>query len=50
MELAARFFKEFAVFYNEMAAASFISMIPLALFFFFVGRSMVSGLSFGALK
>jgi len=41
---------EHQVFYNEMAAASFISMIPLALFFFFVGRSMVSGLSFGALK
>jgi multiple sugar transport system permease protein len=41
---------EHQVFYNEMAAASFISMIPLALFFFFVGRSMVSGLSLGALK
>ena len=41
---------EHQVFYNEMAAASFLSMIPLALFFFFVGRSMVSGLSFGALK
>ena len=41
---------EHHVFYNEMAAASFISMIPLALFFYFVGRYMVGGLSIGALK
>lgn len=41
---------EHHVFYNEMAAASFISMIPLALFFYLVGRYMVGGLSFGALK
>lgn len=41
---------EHQVFYNEMAAASFISMIPLALFFYLVGRYMVSGLSLGALK
>jgi multiple sugar transport system permease protein len=41
---------EHHVFYNEMAAASFISMVPLALFFYWVGRYMVSGLSIGALK
>ena len=41
---------EHHVFYNEMAAASFISMVPLALFFYFVGRYMVGGLSMGALK
>jgi multiple sugar transport system permease protein len=41
---------EHHVFYNEMAAASFISMIPLMLFFYLLGRYMVSGLSFGALK
>lgn len=41
---------EHQVFYNEMAAASFLSMIPLALFFYLVGRYMVSGLSLGALK
>ena len=41
---------EHHVFYNEMAAASFLSMIPLMLFFYLLGRYMVSGLSFGALK
>ncbi len=41
---------EHQTFYNEMAAASFISMIPLAFFFYFVGRYMVSGLTMGALK
>jgi multiple sugar transport system permease protein len=41
---------EHHVFYNEMAAASFISMLPLMLFFYLLGRYMVSGLSFGALK
>jgi multiple sugar transport system permease protein len=37
-------------FYNEMAAASIISIIPLALFFYFTGRYMVRGLTMGALK
>src|SRR5262245_19546673 len=41
---------ELQTFYNEMAAASFLSMIPLALFFYFAGRYMVGGLSLGALK
>jgi multiple sugar transport system permease protein len=41
---------EHQVFYNEMAAASFVSMIPLAVFFYFTGRYMVGGLSMGALK
>lgn len=46
----ASYKSEHQVFYNEMAAASFLSMIPLALFFAFAGRFMVSGLSLGALK
>ena len=41
---------ELQTFYNEMAAASFLSMIPLAFFFYFAGRYMVGGLSLGALK
>jgi multiple sugar transport system permease protein len=41
---------EHQTFYNEMAAASFISMIPLALFFSFAGRYMVRGLTMGAVK
>ena len=41
---------ELQSFYNEMAAASFLSMIPLILFFYFAGRYMVGGLSLGALK
>jgi multiple sugar transport system permease protein len=46
----AAYKSEHQAFYNEMAAASFISMIPLALFFSFAGRYMVGGLSLGALK
>jgi multiple sugar transport system permease protein len=41
---------EHQTFYNEMAAASFISMIPLALFFYVAGRHMVGGLTMGAVK
>lgn len=41
---------EHQVFYNEMAAASFLSMVPLAIFFALAGRYMVGGLSLGALK
>jgi ABC-type glycerol-3-phosphate transport system permease component len=37
-------------FYNEMAAASFVSMVPLALFFALAGRYMVRGLTMGAVK
>lgn len=37
-------------FYNEMAAASFMSMIPLFFFFYFAGRYMVRGLTMGAVK
>lgn len=37
-------------FYNEMAAASFMSMIPLFVFFYFAGRYMVRGLTMGAVK
>lgn len=37
-------------FYNEMAAASFVSMIPLFIFFYFAGRYMVRGLTMGAVK
>ncbi|MBL8701116.1 MAG: carbohydrate ABC transporter permease [Alphaproteobacteria bacterium] len=46
----AAYNSEHQTFYNEMAAASFISMIPLALFFAFAGRYMVGGLTMGALK
>jgi ABC-type glycerol-3-phosphate transport system permease component len=46
----AGYMSEHQTFYNEMAAASFISMIPLVLYFYFAGRYMVSGLSLGALK
>ena len=46
----ASYQSEHQTFFNEMAAASFISMIPLAIFFYLVGRYMVSGLSLGALK
>lgn len=41
---------EHQTFYNEMAAASFISMIPLFIFFYFAGRYMVRGLTMGAVK
>ena len=41
---------EHQTFYNEMAAASFVSMIPLALFFALAGRYMVRGLTMGAVK
>lgn len=37
-------------FYNEMAAASFMSMIPLFVFFYFAGKYMVRGLTMGAVK
>lgn len=37
-------------FYNEMAAASFMSMVPLFVFFYFAGRHMVRGLTMGAVK
>lgn len=46
----AAYNSEHQTFYNEMAAASFISMIPLALFFYFAGRYMVGGLTMGAIK
>jgi len=46
----AAYKSEHQTFYNEMAAASFLSMLPLALFFYLVGRYMVGGLSLGALK
>ncbi|KAB2875730.1 MAG: carbohydrate ABC transporter permease [Bauldia sp.] len=46
----AGYHSEHQTFYNEMAAASFISMIPLAVFFFFAGRYMVRGLTMGAVK
>ena len=46
----AAYKSEHQTFYNEMAAASFLSMLPLALFFSLVGRYMVGGLSLGALK
>jgi multiple sugar transport system permease protein len=46
----AGYMTELQTFYNEMAAASFLSMIPLVLFFYFAGRYMVGGLSLGALK
>ncbi len=46
----AGYHSEHQTFYNEMAAASFISMIPLALFFYFAGRYMVGGLTMGAVK
>lgn len=46
----AGFKSEHQIFYNEMAAASFLSMIPMALFFLLAGRYMVGGLSMGALK
>lgn len=41
---------EHQTFYNEMAAASFMSMIPLFIFFYFAGRYMVRGLTMGAVK
>ncbi|MCK6452692.1 MAG: carbohydrate ABC transporter permease [Alphaproteobacteria bacterium] len=46
----AGYHSEHQTFYNEMAAASFISMIPLALFFYLAGRYMVGGLTMGAVK
>lgn len=46
----AAFNSEHQTFYNEMAAASFISMIPLAIFFAFAGRYIVGGLTMGAVK
>jgi multiple sugar transport system permease protein len=46
----AAYKSEHQTFYNEMAAASFISMIPLALFFYVAGRHMVGGLTMGAVK
>lgn len=46
----AAYNSEHQTFYNEMAAASFISMIPLALFFYLAGRYMVGGLTVGAVK
>lgn len=46
----AAYNSEHQTFYNEMAAASFISMIPLVLFFYFAGRYMVGGLTMGAVK
>jgi len=51
LPLAIRgYMSEHEVFWNEMAAATFVSMIPLALFFSFVGRYIVRGLTLGALK
>ncbi len=41
---------EHQTFYNEMAAASFMSMIPLFAFFYVAGRYMVRGLTMGAVK
>lgn len=41
---------EHQTFYNEMAAASFMSMIPLFIFFYLAGRYMVRGLTMGAVK
>ena len=46
----ASYNSEHQTFYNEMAAASFISMIPLVVFFYFAGRYMVGGLTMGAVK
>lgn len=46
----ASYNSEHQTFYNEMAAASFISMIPLALFFYFAGKYIVGGLTMGAVK
>lgn len=46
----ASYNSEHQTFYNEMAAASFISMVPLAAFFFIAGRYIVGGLTTGAVK
>jgi multiple sugar transport system permease protein len=46
----AGFVSEHQTFYNEMAAAAFVSMLPLAIAFYVFGRHMVAGLTLGALK
>ncbi|MBL8584959.1 MAG: carbohydrate ABC transporter permease, partial [Rhizobiaceae bacterium] len=46
----AGFNSDHQTFYNEMAAASFMSMIPLFIFFYVAGRYMVRGLTMGAVK
>ncbi len=46
----ASFQADHKVFYNEMAAATFISMIPLTLFFYLMGKNIVKGISMGAVK
>jgi len=37
-------------FYNEIAAASIISMVPLVFFFIFCGKYIIKGLTIGAFK
>ncbi len=46
----AGFLGEHQTFFNEMGAASLLSMIPLAIFFLVAGRYMVRGLTMGAFK
>jgi ABC-type glycerol-3-phosphate transport system permease component len=38
------------IYYNEVSASCLVSMIPLVIFFLFVGKHMVRGLTMGSLK